>query len=216
MRTPLLVTLAAATALAVLFLDLPDGVRIGLKAIPCLCMAWIAWMGAGHRNLRTGVTVALLFSVLGDVILEVRDRPDLFVPGLVAFLIAHVAYVGAFASEERHPALPWLAFVLLWIGGTWGHFSAGLGELLVPVAVYVGVITTMIWRAVAFGLRGGTAGAAAIGGAVLFGVSDSLIAVNKFTAPMPAADLFILTTYWLGQTGLCAAAALPTPPPRAR
>lgn len=211
MNTRLLVALIAFTSLAVLFLGLPDATRVSLKAIPCLGMAWLAWKGEGQPSVRLGVTIGLLFSVVGDVVLEVRDRPDLFVPGLLAFLLAHLAYVAAFVSAERRVRFEVLLLVLAWIQGVWRTFDDGLGDLYFPVAAYVGVISVMIWRAVAFGLRGGAAGAAAIGGCLLFGISDSLIAVNKFVGAVPAADLFILTTYWLGQTGITAAAALPTP-----
>jgi uncharacterized membrane protein YhhN len=58
----------------------------------------------------------------------------------------------------------------------------------------------VVWRA------GGTpgsddaqrAGLLALGGA-LFVASDALLATNKFAAPLPAASLWILATYWAAQ-----------------
>ena len=49
----------------------------------------------GWPAARWGFTVAALsLSLAGDVLLMVRK--DLFVAGLAAFLLAHLAYVGAF------------------------------------------------------------------------------------------------------------------------
>jgi uncharacterized membrane protein YhhN len=47
---------------------------------------------------------------------------------------------------------------------------------------------------------------AAAAGVIVFAASDSTIAVNKFHAPVPHADLAIMVSYWLGQ-GLITAGA---------
>jgi alkenylglycerophosphocholine/alkenylglycerophosphoethanolamine hydrolase len=47
-----------------------------------------------------------------------------------------------------------------------------------------------------------------IAGAIAFGASDTLIALDRFAQPIPGVQLPILVLYWLGQWGIAASAAL--------
>jgi uncharacterized membrane protein YhhN len=79
----------------------------------------------------------------------------------------------------------------------------------VPVTVYVVVVCSMMWRAAArVGSPRTPALAAAVGlaGAVAFGASDTLIAFDRFSAPVPGAAWPIMILYWLGQCGIAASA----------
>lgn len=189
---------AAATAyLAGLAFDVA-WLRLVTKPVPVLCLAgWVA-----SRPSRSGWLVAggLLLSALGDVLLE---TPDLFLAGLSAFLLAHVAYTAAFALLERRlralRALPFAAYGL----GLFAWLRPGLGELARPVAAYVVAICAMLWRAAA--LPGGARSRVAwpaLGGALLFAASDTLIGLDRFRAPIPGVRYPIILLYWLGQTGL--------------
>jgi hypothetical protein len=79
-----------------------------------------------------------------------------------------------------------------------------------PVVVYMLAIGTMMWRAAARldGGAGRASGGAALAGAVMFGMSDTLIAVDRFHAALPAARYAIMALYWAGQAGLAASAVL--------
>jgi uncharacterized membrane protein YhhN len=55
----------------------------------------------------------------------------------------------------------------------------------------------MMWRATAASLETGRWDAMI--GAVLFGLSDSLIALDRFRAPVPGARWLIMASYWAGQ-----------------
>ncbi|XP_039092724.1 lysoplasmalogenase-like protein TMEM86A isoform X3 [Hyaena hyaena] len=85
-----------------------------------------------------------------------------------------------------------------------GYFVHGLsGAFTYLVGVYVALIGFMGWRAVA-GLR--LVGAAwrwtelaAGSGALLFIISDLIIALNKFCFPMPYARALIMSTYYAAQ-----------------
>jgi uncharacterized membrane protein YhhN len=86
--------------------------------------------------------------------------------------------------------------------------------MALPVAVYVCVITLMMWRAAArVGSAHATVAAARAGalGAVAFGASDTLIAFDRFFEPLPAARVPIMVLYWLGQLGIAASIALGRP-----
>jgi uncharacterized membrane protein YhhN len=178
--------------------------RLVAKPIPVLCLAaWVA--GAGRRFSARRVCAGLLLSGLGDVLLEASPR--LFLPGLVAFLGAHLSYTAGFVRETRRAALLRALPFALW--GALGYLAmrAGLGTLQVPVAVYMTAICVMMWRAAAMAGRDGPVRRAewlALAGAVLFAASDTLIGLDRFRAPLDWARLPIIVLYWLGQLGIAA------------
>lgn len=148
---------------------------------------------------RALVVVGLAASLAGDVFLMLpRDR---FVPGLASFLVAHLAYVTAFAVTPVGVA-PWIVLggLLAFGGVVLRALWPGLGPLRGPVAVYVGVILAMAWMAAARWLRLPSAGAAAAaGGALLFVLSDTLLALDRFRGRFAYARALVLTTYYGAQ-----------------
>jgi uncharacterized membrane protein YhhN len=149
---------------------------------------------------QLAVGVGLVLSLAGDVFLMLpRDR---FLPGLVSFLLAHVAYLIAFTRGLRYEAaaLPFVAyglvgaalFALLWPGLS--H------RLRTPVGVYVVVITLMAGVALARWLElGGPPPLAAAVGAGFFVVSDALLALDRFRWSFRSAQAAVLGTYWAAQ-----------------
>ena len=126
-----------------------------------------------------------------------------FIPGLVAFLLAHIAYLmllrqgtGWFPSRRALAATLGVGaamYVFLWTGG----LPAGLRA---PVAAYVTVIALMAAQALgcATVLRDKASAVVAVG-ACCFMLSDSLLATNKFVMPLPLAPFWVLTTYYAAQ-----------------
>ena len=186
------------------------------KPLTTLLIIAHAWRrGADAPAARRFVLAGLWFSLLGDVALMWPQRG--FVPGLVAFLIAHVLYIVAFTREHRFAAQPAALAAYALIAGTilaflWGDIPAGLR---IPVAGYVFALTAMAAQTTVVGLRAEgddvhRARGLMIGGA-LFMASDTVLAVNRFAMPIPAAGLWILATYWAAQW-LIAAWLKPTAP----
>jgi len=177
-----------------------------VKPVPALALAaWVALRCL--RPLGRLTAAGLVVSAVGDLLLETGH----FLPGLLAFLAAHVAYVAAFLTADRRIALGRALPFLAWGLGAFATLRPGLGPMAVPVAVYVAVICTMMWRAAArVGSPGTPALAAALGlaGAVAFGASDTLIAFNRFAAPIHGVRWPIMILYWLGQSGIAASAVL--------
>ena len=84
-----------------------------------------------------------------------------------------------------------------------------------PVVVYMLAIGTMMWRAAArSAARQPRRRARPLVGAALFGLSDTLIAIDRFRAPIPGARFAIILLYWAGQAGIAASALVaPRSPP---
>ncbi|MBZ9665096.1 lysoplasmalogenase [Pseudomonas sp. LMG 31766] len=175
------------------------------KGIPVIALLlWLRQAPVG--TYRRWIGIGLVFSLAGDILL---DWPgDLFVFGLGAFLLGHLAYLRAYCSDSRQPALPALLLALIAGGAMFAILaSSGLGELLIPVACYATAISLMLWRALArIGqpqLQPRSTWLAA-GGATLFVLSDSLIGIDRFVTSFDAAPYAIILTYWLGQWGIAA------------
>lgn len=151
------------------------------------------------RKYKFAIVAGLLFSMLGDIFLMLPV--DLFIAGLLSFLVAQLIYTYAF-----HSGRPWrfnlLAMLPFAVYGViiFVILFPGLNGMAIPVAVYVLVILTMAWQAWDQWdeLRARWALLAIIG-AVLFVISDSVLALNKFGEPFVAARALTLTTYFSAQ-----------------
>lgn len=161
--------------------------------------------GAQGTPIRRMVLTGLVLSLLGDVALLWPQEG--FLPGLVFFLLAHLAYLVAFTRGVRFASPPWPWLVYLALGGVilwWLWPGIGTG-LRAPVLGYVAALCTMAAQAVVAWLRcrGTPAEPAALlaawGGAA-FVLSDALLAANKFQGPLAYAPLWVLGSYWVAQT----------------
>lgn len=155
---------------------------------------------------RMFMVAGLILSLIGDVFLMLDEQ--LFIGGLVSFLMGHVMYViGLVRFDEVTPPLLVVGIVVVFIAAALigSRVVRGAGEadarLAGPVAIYIGVISLMVVMAF------GTAVPAAIIGAMLFYASDGLLGWNKFVQPLPHGRLGVMTTYHLGQIGLVLALA---------
>ena len=148
---------------------------------------------------KTFILAGLCFSLVGDVALMFPEK--WFTAGLVAFLAAQVLYIQAFRPLRGHPVSPatFLPFVLF---GLLMFFllAPKLGPMKVPVFVYIAAITMMAGFAAArYVDRGGTRALLAFLGAVLFLVSDSVLAYDRFARKVPGARIIVLGTYFPAQ-----------------
>lgn len=156
-------------------------------------LMYIAW--------REGITSrlyfsALFFSFLGDVFLMFEDW---FIPGLASFLLAHVSYILLFRKTCRFSFSAIFLFALLTSGFLVFLYPSVPAGLRVPVVAYCVVITLMGIFAASRHTSSGASYRYVLAGAVLFIISDSMIAVNKFYADIPKDALYIMTTYAAAQ-----------------
>ena len=160
-----------------------------------------------------------MWSLVGDVALLWPQQG--FLPGLVSFLLAHLAYLVAFTRAQRLAAWPppFVAYALV-AGAILALLWPGVpGALRAPVVAYVLCLAAMASQATVAGrAAGGRRGLGLALGGALFVASDALLATNKFAATLPLAGLWILATYWSAQwliaSWLAPPGAAVTQPPR--
>lgn len=163
--------------------------------------------GRSGQALRRAVLAGLGLSLLGDVALLWPHEG--FVPGLVAFLLAHLAYLVAFTRggvSFMARRGPFVVYAVVAGAVLWRLWPGVPGALRGPVIAYVLCLAAMAAQAAARWLllaEGSTVQArlarrAALGGG-LFLVSDALLATNKFAGPLPLASLWVLASYWAAQ-----------------
>lgn len=173
-----------------------------LTTVLIVAMAW--GRGRTTPQARRWVLAGLGFSLSGDIALMWPQQG--FLPGLVAFALAHGCYLVAFTRSVRFAARPlaFVAYALVAGGVLWQLWPSVPGALRSPVAIYVIALAAMaaqaavVWRVARGTADEASARRLALGGA-LFLCSDALLAVNKFASPLPAANLWILATYWAAQ-----------------
>jgi len=151
---------------------------------------------------RVAIIVGLVCSLAGDVFLML-PRESLFVPGLVSFLVAHLAYIVGFGLRGLSAGWVVAGVVVVAVGvATVGlrvvrAVRAGEhAELAAPVTAYLAVISAMV--VCAFGTRN----VFALVGALSFYASDATLAWNRFVRPLPQGRLVTMVTYHLGQLGI--------------
>ena len=168
----------------------------------------VALVFAAKSRLKTSASgqfhallmAALLASLAGDVFLMLQG---FFIPGLVSFLIAHLCYLALFQRGvgwfpgSRLQWLPLLVgmgmYAFLWVGGL-------PPALRLPVAAYVLVIALMAAQALGHAMVLRTPEAIGVAaGASVFMLSDATLATNRFVAPLPHAQFWVLATYYAAQ-----------------
>jgi alkenylglycerophosphocholine/alkenylglycerophosphoethanolamine hydrolase len=168
-------------------------------------------------------SLGIFFSLVGDVFLMLsyaRFSDRWFIPGLAAFLLAHVTYIIGLNIPMPDVSPLWslgLGVILALTAARLlrrilaGVSQKGLGRLIRPVALYGMTITLMLLSALLtlFSSWWNAYAAALVSsGAILFYFSDTLLAWNKFVAPVKNGRLVNMILYHLGQFALVAGVIL--------
>ncbi len=175
------------------------------KPTVTLLILWVAWSSPNPVSMRyqrwiVGGTAA---STAGDIFLMLPG--DFFVHGLVSFLLAHLAFLVALTTDARFGVRPVALLACLAYGAfnLWALWPSLPDELHIPVIVYIAVLASMGGQAVARAwhhvhAHDALAGPAwlAAAGALLFLLSDTLLAWNKFRIVLPWSALWVLGTYY--------------------
>lgn len=198
-------TLLLVPALLLATLYLFDGTALGLPypwnaALKASGIVLLA-LYAGLKRFPL-VALALGLSAVGDVMLALQPAQMTF--GIAAFGLAHIVYAVLFAGLIRahgtrglpgYAAAGVLALtgitLLLWL-------QPGMGDLRIPATIYNGVIVVMACLALI-----SRAPMIAVAGALIFVLSDTLIALGLFMDYDPAwRGPAVWVTYVAAQFGL--------------
>ena len=183
------------------FLDFQSHIYF-FKPLTMILILSIALLG---RRIEGGrykplILAGLVMSLVGDVLLMMPA--EFFIPGLAAFLIAHLIYIAAFRIDLPSGGFsigvlaPFVVYGVLMAA----FLAPGLGDMLIPVFAYVGIILAMGWQALVRWIRAQDRMALwAMIGAFLFILSDTALAVNKFRVTFAAEPVVVLTTYYAAQ-----------------
>jgi uncharacterized membrane protein YhhN len=180
------------------------------KPLIMVALAFYYWFSSATGNRSALILLAIFFSFLGDTVLLFEARGTLyFMLGLASFLLAHLFYIFAYRQHRNdnvHTELQGVqrarvAFpIILAISGLVVILYPVLGALRIPVIMYAFVIVMMVLSALfRYGRTTPQSFWMVFGGALLFMVSDSLLAINKFLQPFAYASFGIMATYCVAQ-----------------
>ena len=169
-------------------------------------MSWFALqLRYVQSKLKKWIFFALFFSWLGDVLLMFHNDGSLFfLLGLSSFLISHIFYILFFHIVRVREMVKskWylLLIVVVYYAIIIAKLSPYLGDMLLPVRIYAVVISFMFLLAMhMLYIKNTSTGLWMTAGALLFVISDSLLAINKFYHPFEMAGIFVMSTYGLAQ-----------------
>ncbi len=190
--------------------------RLEYIAKPGVMISLFLWLlttvGLGGASLWFGLGIVL--SLAGDVLLMISlDR--FFTFGLVAFLLAHIAYIIGFNIPLPEFSLWGIVFaVMVSLGGAriirriLGAIAAkGQTRMRMPIIVYSTVISIMLLSAMIKLMDLTWDANAALwvsGGAFIFYISDIILAWNKFVSPIQHGRIYNIAAYHLAQIMLIA------------
>ncbi len=148
---------------------------------------------------------ALSCSLLGDIFLLFENNANLyFTLGLASFLLAHLLFTWSFLKKwnKKTPSnFNIITVLLLFYGiGLFFILKPNLGGLKIPVAIY---ITGILCMGISAYRRKGMVPPASFNsvsiGALLFIISDSILAIDKFITPVILSHILIMGTYAMAQ-----------------
>ncbi|UCH50756.1 MAG: lysoplasmalogenase [Chloroflexota bacterium] len=184
-------------AFSILFIGLlplePYTGNFAIKAIPALSLAVLAFIAVSKSRGKL-LFASLLFCAAADIALEL-EAGKYFIIGLGLFLIAHILFIVTFSRDfkAQKSQIPVIILLIVYAAIMALVMTPHLKEMAIPVYIYLTAITLM---AIFAALRGAK-NDFTLYGAISFIASDSIIAINKFMMPVPAADYFIMITYYL-------------------
>ncbi len=171
--------------------------------MPLLLAAIFFHKGSTDRFFKGIIIAALMFSWMGDILLQAKN---LFIPGLISFLIAHLFYIVYFLKAGRGEkgllqfqpliGIPVVLYLFIFLMLLYPF----LDSMKIPVTIYGITICSMLLCSI--NLRRKISDNAAIlffHGALQFVISDSLLAVNLFAFPHWMLSLCVMLSYCSAQ-----------------
>jgi uncharacterized membrane protein YhhN len=146
---------------------------------------------------RAFFVAALVLGLVSDVFLMLPR--DMFLMGLLAAFVEHLAYIAAFRARALSAGLLSTATVIALVSVVvlfppiYRAVRENRTGLVVPIIAYMLVFVVMVASA------GGTGSLVALAGALLFFYSDALLAWNRFVKPLSWGRPVNIVAYHTGQ-----------------
>ena len=169
------------------------------KPLTTILIIGVALLGVSPNPLyKTLIIIGLIFCLGGDISLMLPAK--YFIAGLVSFLIGHIFYTAAFAADGGLQLSWWLLPLAAYGAIMYGVLHPHLGKMRGPVIAYILVILVMAWQGLTrWSVLPTTGTLLAAVGAVVFVISDSTLALDRFREKFRSARVIVLSTYWLAQ-----------------
>lgn len=173
----------------------PVPYKMMMKLIPMLLIIILAttFKPISSSTYKKIILVGLFVCMIADAAIY------WFLAGLITFFIGHIFYIFAFRHAKRQSMPKSIGLLLLfygigmayWIAGS--QFQANEPVLAFAILTYIGIILLMGWQAICTRLP------LAIVGALLFMISDSILAIDRFIEPIPSRDALVMISYYAAQ-----------------
>jgi len=174
--------------------------------IPVLIIILLINLKIQQSFLNWLMLCGLIFSWGGDIMLELpASGGTMFVPGLIFFLLAHIMYLTVFINTPGSNfirksnaliLLPVVIYGAILLAILYGN----LREMKVPVIIYAVIILLMLSGAINRKEKVNQKSYwIVLAGAILFVLSDSVIAINKFAYQFSQSGILIMSSYILAQ-----------------
>ena len=180
--------------------------RITKPLLIAVLAVYFIWSVKSFRTgLKKWIVLALFFSWAGDILLMfVADNSAFFLAGLFTFLIAHIFYIFFFHAVRIRENIKGKGFLLLIVFVYYAILmtvlTPGLVNMKLPVGIYGVFICFMLMLAMhMLYIKNRNAGKKMFAGALLFVISDTVLAINKFYYPFMEAGIIIMITYGIAQ-----------------
>lgn len=153
------------------------------------------------------IAAGLILSLVGDYFLTKTDELS-FLLGLGSFLPAHILYGLAFvlAKEDSfevqiiYKAPVYIIVLVMSTVFTFVHLKPGMGDMVMPVVFYMIAILFMASMALSrYGFTTQRSFWFAMAGALLYMISDGIIAFDKFKYVINRSEFWVMLTYVLAQ-----------------
>ncbi len=192
-----------------IYLALPPYVNYIIKPLITLSLFGVLLFNTGLRGrFSKRIGLGLIFGLFGDVFLLFDHLNELFfIFGLASFLIGHIFYISAFyldyslnktvyKAQSKNAILGYSFFAVIFCAGLWTH----LGNMKIPVIIYAIVISLMGIMAVnRYGRVNSLSYKLTLYGSLLFVLSDSVLAIDRFVYTFKGAGIIIMATYMAAQ-----------------
>lgn len=148
-----------------------------IKPLPIFLLILLSLQGDVNKQTKLRLTIALFFSMIGDIVLTFTSLFALKI-GILAFVLAHCAYITLYMKDAqfRFKRIAYFIPVLAIIGLGYCYLFPHLDNMTIPVTFYLLFLTGMVFCAFQVSHNP----LLIIIGASLFLLSDFILAINQF------------------------------------